>query len=273
MTSTITAQDFPEIRWKAHWIWVPEDKVEMKMSLPGMDGDTRKESHGLFRKVVSLNTLPTRVPARITADSRYALYINGKEAFRGPIRSQPRRMHYDLFDLAPYLKTGENIIAVYVKFYARVLSMYIPPVANSGLGRTEMVAFEANLGAEDWLVTNESWKAVKADAWIADAVQGDEVIGGGCRLRSWMPASFPRDGNPPGLMTAVGAGPRSCARSTSVDLSARNPRPILTDRSTGAGPNSSWAGTIRLANAGDGAPMFMVGPARPREIWSSTRWA
>ena len=179
MSLNVTSKDFPEIRWKSQWIWVPEDKIEMKMSLPGSEGTSRKESHGLFRKVFDLSSIPARAPARITANSRYALFVNGEEVYRGPIRSQPRRMYYDLFDLAPYLKTGENIIAVYVKFYGRPLSMYIPPVANTGLGRTGMMVFESNLGEDGWLVSDKSWKARKGDAWLVDSVGGDDVIGGG----------------------------------------------------------------------------------------------
>jgi hypothetical protein len=179
MSVNVTSSDFPEIRWKAHWIWVPEDKLEMQLSLPGEEGPSRKESHGLFRKGFSLSSVPARAPARITADSRYVLYVNGKEAYRGPIRSQPRRMHYDLFDLAPYLKTGENIIAVYVKFFGRPLSMYIPPVANMGLGQTGMVVFEANLGEGGWLVSDASWRASKSNAWLVDQFVGNDVIGSG----------------------------------------------------------------------------------------------
>ncbi len=160
MSTPVTAADFPEIRWKGHWIWVPEDKIEFGMGLPGMVGiEPRKESHGLFRKSFTLVAVPERAPARITADSRYALYVNGREVSRGPIRSQPRRMMYDLFDLAPYLKAGENTIAVYVKFYGRPLSMYIPPVSNSGLGKTGALVFEANLGESGWLVSDDTWKA------------------------------------------------------------------------------------------------------------------
>ena len=86
------------------------------------------------------------MPARITADSRYALYVNGHEVLRGPVRSQPRRMMYDLVDLAPHLKVGENTIAVYVKYYGRPNSFYIPPAPNTGLGKTGALVFEANLG-------------------------------------------------------------------------------------------------------------------------------
>ena len=59
----VTPQDFPEIRWKGHWIWAPEDKVEFGMGLGGMVGiEPRKESHGLFRKRFTLAAVPKRVP-------------------------------------------------------------------------------------------------------------------------------------------------------------------------------------------------------------------
>jgi hypothetical protein len=45
-------------------------------------------------------------------------------------------MMYDLLDLAPALKTGENVIAVHVKLYGDANSYYIPPVPNSMLGKS-----------------------------------------------------------------------------------------------------------------------------------------
>src|SRR5215471_16648639 len=87
MPVPVTPQDFPEIRWKGHWIWVPEDKIEISMGMRGSARASKSEAHGLFRKTLNLTEIPERVPARITADSRYALYANGREVFRGPIRS------------------------------------------------------------------------------------------------------------------------------------------------------------------------------------------
>src|SRR5687767_11634889 len=115
-SNPITPSDFPEIRWHGHWIWVPEEPIVRGSPFGGESGP-RPESHGLFRKSFTLDQVPASVPARITADSRYLLFVNGQEAFRGPIRSQPRRLYYDLFDLAPYLQTGQNLIAVYVKYF------------------------------------------------------------------------------------------------------------------------------------------------------------
>src|SRR5438067_13917472 len=108
MSTSIMTSDFPEIRWHGHWIWT-EPPARPTNMIPGRrDNDVRPEAHGLFRKTFTLEHVPARAPARITADSRYCLYVNGQEVFRGPVRSQPRRLHYDLFDLAPYLRQGEN---------------------------------------------------------------------------------------------------------------------------------------------------------------------
>ncbi|MBN1877288.1 MAG: alpha-L-rhamnosidase N-terminal domain-containing protein, partial [Anaerolineae bacterium] len=179
MSEKMSVFDFPEIRWKGHWIWVPEDKIEMGMGMPGSEPGPRQESHGLFRKSFTLDAVPAHVPARITADSRYALYVNGQEVSRGPVRSQPRRMIYDMVDLAPVLKTGENVIAIYVKFYGRPNSFYIPAVPNSGLGKTGALVFEADLGPAGWLVSDASWKATKSNAWGVHDQTGLDMIGGG----------------------------------------------------------------------------------------------
>jgi len=101
MSAAVTPHDFPAIRWHGHWIWVPEEPIEPSGFFPGGANLPAKEAHGLFRKTVHLDRVPVRAPARVTADSRYALAVNGREAVRRPIRSQPRRLHYDLIDLVP----------------------------------------------------------------------------------------------------------------------------------------------------------------------------
>ncbi|HRA68447.1 MAG TPA: hypothetical protein PL187_20650, partial [Caldilinea sp.] len=147
MSEAVTPHDFPEIRWHGHWIWAPEEPIKPGGFLSADANPHAAESHGLFRKRVHLDQVPTRAPARITADSRYALFVNGQEVFRGPIRSQPRRLHYDLFDLAPYLQPGENLLAVYVKYYGTPKSYWMPAAPNLTLGKSGILVFEADLGA------------------------------------------------------------------------------------------------------------------------------
>ncbi len=185
MSTLVTPQDFPEIRWKGHWIWVPEEPIKPGAFFGSQPDPHQPEAHGLFRKVFHLSHMPERAPARMTADSRYALFVNGREISRGPIRSQPRRMHYDLVDLAPYLRPGENIIAAYVKYYGTSKSFWQPATPNMLLGKTGVFVFEANLGdpstdAQDgWLVSDLSWKAKKSDAWHSELGADENSVGGG----------------------------------------------------------------------------------------------
>ncbi len=176
-SAAVTRRDFPEIRWRGHWIWAdPPPQPRFDASLNDRSG-RHPEARGLFRKTFTLTSVPERAPARITADSRYLLFVNGQEAYRGPIRSQPRRLHYDLLDLAPYLKSGENTIAVFVVYYGAARSFWMPAAAGMTMGKNGILVFEANLGpstgtqdgAQDgWLVSDASWKALKSDAWTED---------------------------------------------------------------------------------------------------------
>ena len=169
MPESVTPQHFPQVRWHGHWIWVepvpPGDPI-------GWNTPEQPEASGLFRKTFEVTQVPQLVPARITADSRYVLFVNGKEVFRGPIRSQPRRMYYDLFDLAPYLQKGKNVIAVDVKFYGKAKTHWMPAVANGTLGKTGVMVFEANIG-DSWLVSDASWRTQKNLAWLSDAYDAD----------------------------------------------------------------------------------------------------
>ena len=176
MSTPITAQDFPDIRWNGHYIWVDPPPPPVMFAELSADAEVRPEVRALFRKTFTLAEAPARVPARITVDSRYLLFVNGQEVFQGPVRSQPRRKIYDLFDIAPYLHTGENTVAVYVVYYGTPRSFWMPAVSGTAVGRRGTLVFEADLGAAGWLVSDASWKAHKSDAWQYDWA-GDDAVG------------------------------------------------------------------------------------------------
>lgn len=167
MLAPVSRDDFPGVRWHGHWVWLPEEEVQPSGFWTATQEREPHETHGLFRKRLMLEAVPERVPARITADSRYILYVNGVELGRGPIRSQPRRLHYDLYDLAPYLQVGENVVAVHVECFGRANSFWMPPVPNNSLGLRGVLVFEADLG-DGWLVSDDSWSTLKTDAWRSD---------------------------------------------------------------------------------------------------------
>ena len=207
MSTPVTPNDFSDIRWRGHWIWTELPVISSSPFGDTAGPDERAEAHGLFRKRFVLEQVPERAPARVTADSRYILFVNGQDAFRGPVRSQPRRMHYDLLDLAPYLKVGENIIAVYVKYYGTANSYWIPAVANMTLGKTGVLVFEANVFAADlgeggWLVSDASWKATKSDAW-SEPPAAEGPVGGGVPVEIFDASRFPYGWEQPGFDDAA----------------------------------------------------------------------
>lgn len=73
-----------------------------------------------LRKTVSLNKQPQSALTKISADSKYWLWINGELAVlegqlkRGP---NPSDTYFDEVDLAPWLKKGENTIAVQLWYF------------------------------------------------------------------------------------------------------------------------------------------------------------
>lgn len=75
-----------------------------------------------FRKDVSVNKIPSEVLASISADSKYWLWINGKQVvFEGQLKRGPNRndTYYDEVDLTPYLKKGNNQIALLLWYFGK----------------------------------------------------------------------------------------------------------------------------------------------------------
>jgi hypothetical protein len=98
--------------WKGKWIW---DR-----------GEERPVNYYLYlRKTFELAGKPARAEARVCADSRYKLWVNGRFVCRGPVRSDPRWQYYDVVDLAPYLRPGKNVIAALVHHYGTGTFAYI----------------------------------------------------------------------------------------------------------------------------------------------------
>ena len=108
--------------------------------------------------------VPARAVARFTGDSRYVIWLNGEEAARGPVRANPRRLHYDLIDIAPFLVAGDNTLAVLVRYYGQPTAWWMPVNPTFGLGGGAFV-LEADLGDSSSVVSDQSWRGLIADAW------------------------------------------------------------------------------------------------------------
>ena len=146
--------------WRASWIWFERPAIVATTA-------TRPElvdPHGQRRALpthVRAPEVPGRAPCRLWSDGRYLLEVNGVEAARGPVRSDPRRAHYDVVDLAPLLRSGTNVIAVTARHYGDATSWWTPVPPTYSLGGGSLV-LEALIG-DDWLVTDDRWRAAPGD--------------------------------------------------------------------------------------------------------------
>ncbi|WP_154664842.1 family 78 glycoside hydrolase catalytic domain [Allorhizobium undicola] len=170
--------------WHGHWIWI-EDASLAAGSPIAPDRREREPSMALFRTSATLDRVPAAVPVRLTADSRYRLYVNDILVGRGPVRAQPRRLTYDRYDLAPFLKPGVNTIAVEVLYYGRSNSLWMPAVGNATLGRSGVLVFEAFVDGKPWCVSDENWSACLCKGFMNDAHDPQaNMVGGGVPAES-----------------------------------------------------------------------------------------
>lgn len=108
-----------------------------------------------FQKEINIKVVPTRASARIAADSKYWLWINGKLVIlegavkRGP---NPRDTYYDEVDIAPYLKSGHNVLSALVWYFGKEGFSYNP----SGSGA---LLFDCKT-EEFTLKSDASWKSI-----------------------------------------------------------------------------------------------------------------
>jgi len=95
--------------WHAQWITAAENQNESNTWLA-------------FRKVFAVDSVPAGAVARIAADSKYWLWINGRlVVFEGGLKRgpTPSDTYYDEVDIAPYLKQGENLVAVLLWYFGK----------------------------------------------------------------------------------------------------------------------------------------------------------
>ena len=101
---SVTAQYPPEAMkglWSAQWI--------TSATAPQRDGAVLH-----FRKTLELAQSPAHFIVHVSADNQFLLYVNGREVGRGPARSDLGHWKYETYDLAPFLHSGENVLAATV---------------------------------------------------------------------------------------------------------------------------------------------------------------
>jgi alpha-L-rhamnosidase len=158
-------------RWRGQWIWAERIAIApgTTASPIGTLDPAAFDRRVLFRRTFDLASVPESAPFRITADSRYVLFVNGVELSRGPVRHGPRTLQYDHGDAAAALRPGRNVIAVLARFYGHRTPWWEPSPSTFTLGGGSLVA-ELRLGSGDgegdqWIVTDSAWRCLESEAW------------------------------------------------------------------------------------------------------------
>ena len=196
---TTLQADPPSRDWQASWITHPTAPLREPIVLH-------------FRRTLTLAAVPASYIARVSADNRFILYVNGKRAGDGPARGDLTHWRYGKFDLAPLLKPGENLITATVwnwGVYAAVAQF------------TDRTAFllESEAKGDASISTGVS----KSGGWM---VEVEPAIGRGAARPSASRTTWPPDrakkSTPPST-TGTGSRPR-----LSVGHGFRLPRPCAT---------------------------------------------
>ena len=93
--------DPPQRNWTASWITHPTAPLREPIVLH-------------FRRALTLPSVPASYRVRVSADNRFILFVNGHRVGDGPARGDLTHWRYELFDLAPYLQSGQNLITATV---------------------------------------------------------------------------------------------------------------------------------------------------------------
>jgi hypothetical protein len=126
------------------------------------DEDKSRDPYAAFRKCLTVCDTGniTKAVFHIFADTVYALHVNGSFVGFGPVRFDPRYPQYDTYDIGPYLKKGNNVIAVLANFHGHKVFKSIPE-------QGAMIAWgEVDEGGTITdLRTDASWKCMQHTAY------------------------------------------------------------------------------------------------------------
>lgn len=84
----------------ARWLWIVQEQRD------------ERDRRVRMRKIFALDRVPEKFEALISADAKYTLFVNGEFVHHGPARNTHPVWSFDRIDLAPFLRTGKNLIAV-----------------------------------------------------------------------------------------------------------------------------------------------------------------
>jgi hypothetical protein len=154
--TTQTAPDPTNRTWHAAWITHPTSPLREPIVLH-------------FRRALTLAAVPANYPVRVSADNRFILYVNGHRVGTGPARGDLAHWRYERFDLAPYLRPGQNLITATVWNFG----IYAPLAQISD--RTAFL-LESEIEGPTAISTRANGSTDPKDGWLVELEPGHRPI-------------------------------------------------------------------------------------------------
>jgi alpha-L-rhamnosidase len=200
--------------WQAEWIW------------GGGEESPRNEWRCFRQSLQTSEQLPAHASLKITADSRYVLYVNGEQVGRGPVRSWPFELAYDEYEISHLLKADtDNVIAVLVMHYGVSTFQYLR--GRGGL----LVQVHTEDQAQPLLITDASWKTAIHEGFdptssrISCQLAFTEIIDARKWNEAWTTTDFnDTDWNQAVAIGAVGMKPWTTLVERSIPYLTEEPR-------------------------------------------------
>ncbi len=120
-----------------------------------------------FRKSFNLEKVPEKLIIHVSADNRYNLFVNGHRVCYGPAKGDLQTYKYDVIDIVPFLKSGENLLAALVYNGGEDRPLAFITVQTAFMLRTENEEFS-------FLNTDNGWKTYKNPAY--KVISYDEML-------------------------------------------------------------------------------------------------
>lgn len=139
--------------------------------------------HILFRRRFTLDSVPEHAVLNISADDYYKLWVNGQFVTQGPAPAYNFHYYYNAVDITPYLKAGENVIAVHTFYQGLINRVWV------SADMRHMFVCQLDADGKTILHSDTSWKCAEHSGYKAL-----HLIGYATQFAEWYDSRSSEDG-------------------------------------------------------------------------------
>lgn len=174
---------------ETRWIWLQDEQIIMNKGL---------QEQIYFRRSFELDHAEDAVlQVRVSADSRYRLYVNGVPVSRGPGKGDNHTHYYEEIDCSPYLREGCNAVAARVVHFHGMEGPISVWRANRGGFFLSGEVTNREGGTLFKLHTGHGWRCLQETAIVYEVTDWDTGFAGGTenavgrqRMQGWTTADY-----------------------------------------------------------------------------------